>query len=590
MHDRPWFTSSHCNRKLIGARYYADPENPDELVSPRDDVGHGTHVAATAAGTPVSGASYYGLAKGTARGGSPGSRIAMYKVCSPDRCKGSSVLKAFDDAIYDGVDVISISLGASSGDLPDFSTDPIAIGAFHAVEKGITVVCSAGNDGPDASSVVNIAPWILTVAATTTDRRFETDVVLSGNKVFKGGSIQYSNLKRSPVYPITCGCLAGHGSGGIDADAGNCEPGLLDFEKVEGKIIFCTNYDKGSTREKLQHILDLGGVGMVMVDDDQTNVSSTYGSSPIATVTLDDGNAIFDYILSNRAKATILPTTTLDNYKPAPVVAYFSGRGPTIIDIRILKPDVAAPGVDILAAWPSQDPKNAAAPVFNIISGTSMSAPHVSAIAARVKSQHPTWSPAAIRSAIMTTAIQGDNVHGLITAGPGNPATPFDLGAGEVTTSGPLDPGLIYETETTAYLQFLCFMGYNTAKLKLIAAVIPEHFSCPSNLNKDLISNINYPSISISGVEPMKSRKVTRMVTNVGEDESTYTAIIETDYALDVKVTPNELRFTKSVKNLSYEVSFTLTQLPEENHLFGSIAWTNKKYKVQTPFTVKSVV
>lgn len=142
-------------------------------------------MAATAAGSTVSGASYYGLATGTAKGGSPGSRIAVYRVCSPGGCLGSAIMKAYDDAIEDGVHVLSLSLGSPAAFRPDLDTDPIAIGAFHAVEKGITVVCSAGNDGPEESTVTNAVPWILTVAATTIDRDFESNVVFGGNKVIK---------------------------------------------------------------------------------------------------------------------------------------------------------------------------------------------------------------------------------------------------------------------------------------------------------------------------------------------------------------------------------------------------------------------
>jgi subtilisin family serine protease len=105
----------------------------------------------------------------------------MYRVCSGEGCAGSAILAGFDDAVADGVDVISVSLGASPYFRPDFSDDPIAIGSFHAVAKGIMVVCSAGNAGPDAATVVNAAPWILTVAASTIDRYFQSDVVLGGN-------------------------------------------------------------------------------------------------------------------------------------------------------------------------------------------------------------------------------------------------------------------------------------------------------------------------------------------------------------------------------------------------------------------------
>lgn len=173
-------------RKLIGARFYGgDDSDSDEDQTARDKVGHGTHVASTAAGSTVTGASYYGLAAGTAKGGSPRSRIAMYRVCTEDGCLGSAILAAFDDAISDKVDVLSLSLGSPAIFRPDLDSDPIAIGAFHAVEKGITVVCSAGNDGPSPATVSNAVPWILTVAATTIDRDFESDVVLGGGKVVK---------------------------------------------------------------------------------------------------------------------------------------------------------------------------------------------------------------------------------------------------------------------------------------------------------------------------------------------------------------------------------------------------------------------
>lgn len=162
-------------------------------------VGHGTHVASTAGGSTVATASYYGLATGTAKGGSPGSRIAIYKVCSTNGCRGSAILAAFEDAITDGVDVLSLSLGSPSILRPNLMSDPIAIGAFHAVESGITVVCSAGNDGPSSTTVVNTAPWILTVAASTIDRDFQSNVVLGGNKVIKVKRTEKKEKKSSNI-------------------------------------------------------------------------------------------------------------------------------------------------------------------------------------------------------------------------------------------------------------------------------------------------------------------------------------------------------------------------------------------------------
>lgn len=131
----------------------------------------------------MEGASYLGLAKGTARGGAPGARIAMYKVCWSFGCSSADILKAFDDAIADGVDIISVSLGS---DFPaDYFEDPIAIGSFHAMKNGILTSNSAGNSGPYPVSVANFAPWTLTVAASTIDRKFVAKAVLGNGQVFQ---------------------------------------------------------------------------------------------------------------------------------------------------------------------------------------------------------------------------------------------------------------------------------------------------------------------------------------------------------------------------------------------------------------------
>lgn len=150
--------------------------------TPRDSFGHGTHTASTAGGARVPNASYYGLAEGVARGGSPSTRIATYKACSEEGCTGSAILKAMDDAIRDGVDIISISIGMSSLFQVDYLNDPIAIGSFHAEQMGVMVVCSSGNDGPDPSTVVNTAPWIFTVGASSIDREFQSTLVLGNGK------------------------------------------------------------------------------------------------------------------------------------------------------------------------------------------------------------------------------------------------------------------------------------------------------------------------------------------------------------------------------------------------------------------------
>ncbi|KAL0704670.1 hypothetical protein Bca4012_071095 [Brassica carinata] len=402
------FNSSNCNRKIIGARFYKSPDDDSEYFTTRDVIGHGTHTSSTAAGSAVENASYYGVASGTAKGGSPNARIAMYKVCNPGGCAGSSILAAFDDAIADGVDVLSLSLGAPSYAHIELNTDPIAIGAFHAVEQGILVVCSAGNDGPNGGTVVNIAPWIMTVAANTIDRDLESDVVLGGSKVIKGEGIHFGNVSKSPVYPLI------HGKSAKSADASEssartCDYGSLDQEKVKGKIVLCENFDGSSYASSARdEVKSKGGIGCIFVDDRTRAVASAYGTFPTTVIDSKEAAEIFSYVNSTKDPvATILPTVTVEKFTPAPSVAYFSSRGPSSITRSILKPDITAPGVAILAAWTGKDTsislEGKPPSQFNVISGTSMAAPHVTAVASLIKSLHPTWSPSAIRSAIMTT-------------------------------------------------------------------------------------------------------------------------------------------------------------------------------------------
>lgn len=198
-----------CNGKLIGARYFnrgwaAGSGVPldDALRTPRDENGHGTHTLATAGGAAVRGASAMGYGRGTARGGSPRARVAAYRVCfrpvDDSECFDADIMAAFVAAIADGVHVISASVG---GDNNDYLDDAVAIGSLHAVKAGVTVVCSASNNGPDPGTVSNVAPWILTVAASSVDRDFSAFVVFNHTRV-EGKSLSERWLHGKAFYPI----------------------------------------------------------------------------------------------------------------------------------------------------------------------------------------------------------------------------------------------------------------------------------------------------------------------------------------------------------------------------------------------------
>ncbi|XP_051124417.1 CO(2)-response secreted protease-like isoform X2 [Andrographis paniculata] len=576
------FTSSSCNRKLIGARYYDSSDGSYTMGTPRDEDGHGTHIAATAAGMPVSGANYYGLAKGVAKGGSPSSRIAMYRVCRPNGgCPASAILQAFDDAIGDGVDVLAVPLGAAGEQ--SFSSDPVAIGALHAAEKGIVVVSSAGNFGPSAFTVQNFAPWIFTAAATTTDRRFETSIILGDNKVVKGGGINFSSLNKSPIYHLIDGTSIAKSNSSQRAveDAGDCNPGSLDDSKVRGKIVVCRNVlSDYQPKDKYDELKKQGAVGMITIDDQEKYIPSKFGTSPVTGVSLEDGDKLLSYIKSNRnPQATILPTATIFHYKPAPEVGYFSSRGPGFGISELLKPDIAAPGEAILAAWPSNDRAEAVfgqkPPHFDMLTGTSMACAHVAGLAAVVKSHHPNWSPSAIKSAIMTSATQTNNVDAPITTHAGSIANPYDIGAGVISLSGPLHPGLVFETSTFDYFQFLCNTGMDTDQARRISQT---NFTCKASMD------MNYPSIAVAGVMQNQSKAVSRTVTNVGEINSTYIAIVDAPAAVKIEVVPKKLQFTDKIRKLKFRVKFRAAVGTESREdFFGSITWSDKKYKVRIP-------
>ncbi|KAK1299410.1 hypothetical protein QJS10_CPB14g01672 [Acorus calamus] len=186
-----------CNNKIIGGRYYNARGYyvTGEGQSPRDVVGHGTHTASTVAGAAVSGVSLYGLGRGTARGGVPSARIAVYKVCWSFGCDEHDILAAFNDAIADGVDVISASIGGVSG--VDYNYDGLAIGSFHAMQAGILTLASAGNAGPDRGTASNVAPWLVSVAASTIDRRFVTHVEIGDHERLTGQSINTFSTEKN---------------------------------------------------------------------------------------------------------------------------------------------------------------------------------------------------------------------------------------------------------------------------------------------------------------------------------------------------------------------------------------------------------
>lgn len=612
--EGPDFKKSDCNKKLIGARYYgSQPESaasaspnaslsgaaslPAETAgSPRDTVGHGTHCASTAAGAAVADADYYGLARGMAKGGAPASRVATYKVCTLGGCSSSALLKAVDDAVSDGVDVISISIGMSSALASDFLSDPIALGAFHANQRGVLVVCSGGNDGPTPYTVVNSAPWILTVAASTIDRTFQSSVVLGNGNVIKGVAINFCNQSLSGErYPLVTGAEAA-GRYTPVSEASNCYPGSLDAQKVARKIVVCVGTNSMVARRVKKLVAEGSGAsGLVLIDDEQKDVPFDAGSFAFSQVGNDVGAQILGYMISTKnPTAVILPTEDVKEFKPAPTVASFSARGPGGLTESVLKPDLMAPGVSILAAaMPSTDkaevPARKKPSAFAIKSGTSMACPHVAGAGAFVKSAHPGWSPSMIRSALMTTATTTNNLGKPVASSTGAAATGHDMGAGEISPLRALSPGLVFDTTTKDYLNFLCYYGY---KDKLVRKVSGDAgFACPpGGTSPDLIAtDLNYPSISVPRLVSGKPVAVSRTAMNVGPSNATYELAVEAPPGLSVKVLPERLVFSRRWTTAAYKVTFATAAGVSKGYAYGAVTWSDGAHSVRTPFAVNVV-
>ncbi|KAM7503805.1 hypothetical protein LguiB_002709 [Lonicera macranthoides] len=299
--------SFHCNRKLIGARFfnkgYASVVGHlnSSFNTPRDTEGHGSHTLSTAGGNFVPGASVFGLGNGTAKGGSPWARVAAYKVCWPpvggNECFDADILAGFEAAIHDGVDVLSVSLG---GDPAPFFNDSVAIGSFHAVKHGIVVVCSAGNSGPRDGTVSNLAPWQITVGASTIDRQFSSYVVLGRNLSFRGESLSPKGLPNKKFYPIISSTNAKAATASLE-DAQLCKAGSLDHRKVKGKILVCLRGDNARV-DKGQQAASAGAVGMVLANNEESGneIIADPHVLPATHITYTDGLAVYHYINSTR--------------------------------------------------------------------------------------------------------------------------------------------------------------------------------------------------------------------------------------------------------------------------------------------------
>ncbi|KAG6480862.1 hypothetical protein ZIOFF_057450 [Zingiber officinale] len=491
--------------------------------SPRDFQGHGTHTASTAVGRTVSHANLYGLAKGMARGVVPSARLAVYKVCWLFGCTDQDILAAFDDAISDGVDIISLSV---SGDIAaDYFQDSIAIGAFHAMENGILTSTGAGNAGPYRG---------------------------------KGASVNTFATKNRDDHPLI------YMQGNATILPGDCTA-LPDINIVKGKIVLCKHFS--------DEIFITGIKGLIYIDDSSLDVSDLY-PVPCITVSSLDGLNLLSYINNTKNPVANIHKSEEVFYSEAPLVASFSSRGPNTITPDILKPDISAPGIDILAAWSRVAPvsgiiNDTRVVKYNIISGTSMACPHVTGAAANVKSFHPNWSPAAIMSALMTTAK------------PMYPSAHQDelsYGAGQLNPVKAVHPGLVYDAGASDYVQMLCNSAYNETMIKIVTG---DASSCSGSSN-GTARDLNYPSMALH-VQSGKAfaAKFLRTVTNVGGARRyRYKAEVWADHKLNVTVNPSKLKFSELKEKRQFTVSVSGGPLPGNSTAPATVIWSDGKHQI----------
>jgi subtilisin family serine protease len=553
-----------CNDKLIGARYYLGGFSrqgiaKQEFASPRDGSGHGSHTASTAAGNHGTTVRIDGALIGTGSGMAPGAKVAAYKVCWEGKpgvqpgCFNSDSVAAINDAILDGVDVLNFSIGGGS---ESSVLDPVAQAFRGASNAGVYVANSAGNSGPGASTFDHPAPWVTTVAAATFRRAFQA-VELGNGARYVGASTTPSLLTAAPLATAVSVKLAA----APNTDASLCFPGTLDPAKATGKIVIC---DRGVNAriDKSFEVKRAGGVGMVLVNLTPNSLNGDY--HPVPSVHLDNvkGAAVKTYAGTANPTAKIVPLTAaeLAAAPQVPEITDFSSRGPsTTTDGDILKPDIAAPGNDVVAAVapPTNHGRN-----WDFMSGTSMSSPHMAGIGALMKAKHPTWLPSEIKSALMTSA--RDTVS--------SANDPFAQGAGFVNPNGAADPGLVYPTTPNEYRSYLISLG--------VQFVPPFNTLPPIEA-----SQLNQASIAIGKLAGIET--VTRRVKNVGSSAATYTPTASVPGFTTV-VSPSALTLAPG-ESAEFTVQFTRTDAPLGAWAIGSLAWTDGSHVVRSPIALQPV-
>jgi subtilisin family serine protease len=589
------FTLENCNSKLVGARFYIDgflfrhALDPGEFLSPKDADGHGTHMATVVAGNPVT-AEMFGTRIGTLSGIAPRARVAVYKACwlkpgeSRASCATSDLARAIDDAVADGVDIINYSLGSLETDL----TAPDDIALLNALDAGVLSVVAAGNDGPDLATIgsPSSAPWVLTVGASTQTGTLYDEAIditapddLAGPMEMREASFTQPLIDSADVEGELVLVDDGQtviGEDGLGSTRDACET-LRNADEVADRIALI---ERGGCQfeAKLERVEEAGAIAAIVYNDSALPIvmEGTTGNIGIPAVMIGaaDGELLVDALAAGDVvEALIGKGLFIERRESGNQMGSFSSRGPSLSDSDFLKPDVTAPGVDILGGHTPDVANGFAGEYFQYQTGTSMAAPEVAGIAALLKEANPGWSPSAIKSALMTTAYQD-----VVREDGESLADPFDMGAGHIDPNFALDPGLVYDAGYLDHAAYLCGLGGGPLSATDCDLLAQEGFPFAAR-------DLNLPSIGVT--ELIAGDAVTRRVTNVGP-AGTYTVSVDQPPGVSAVVTPASLALG-SGESAEYSVTFADGGAPLDFWQFGRLTWSDGTHNVGSPIAVRPV-
>ena len=554
------FTGQECNTKVIGARSFSTiykSQTPasqrTDFLSPRDGDGHGTHVGSTAAGNAGVSASVGGHSFGKISGVAPAAKLAIYKVAFTSKTEPEAVvytgdaLAAIDAAITDGVDVINYSVSSS-----DTLDDPVDRAYLSAASAGIFVATAAGNAGPGAATLNHVVPWVTTVGASTV-APYAGTVVLGNGKKYAGISTTVFG-KVGSARLVTARSVKRASAPGGDADL--CASDTLSHAKAAGKIVVC---DRGVVDrvEKSAEVKRVGGKGMVLVNLTENSTDGDTHAVPTVHLNVPFGPAVKKYAKKSGATATLKDGNLSSTPSRYPQITSFSSRGPSVgTGGDLLKPDIAAPGVSVLAAVAPPSNENRK---FDFYSGTSMASPHIAGIAALYFGVHPKWSPMAVKSAIMTTASRVKKANGKRSR------DYLAQGAGNVRPDRMFNPGVIFDSGEQDWLSFLAGEGFDTDTG--IAAIDP--------------SDYNSPSIAIGKL--VGSQTVTRKLTAV--KAGSYRTTISVP-GVTATVSPSIVNFSNAGETKTVKITLTRTDAPFSKPTFGSVKFAGAGTAAGVPIVV----